>query len=142
MPDSEDLNESSSNVEHKAEPHSDFPHVEDSREKKVKNQFPVKDIADLTPEESAVPIQEKDLPPYPHISTASNDQITDSGTSSEGNIDMKDQEAIPSMEQNHGVPTISKTILDNTVPEKSNMDTVGITKVQVCLLITFYFSSE
>lgn len=128
LPDSEDPNESSSNVEHKTEPRSDFPHVEDLREKKVKNQFPVKDIADLTPEESAVPIQEKDLPPYPHISTASNDQITDSGTSSEGNIDMKDQEAIPSMEQNHGVPTISKTILDNTVPEKSNMDTVGITK--------------
>lgn len=128
LPNSEDPNESSSNVEHKTEPRSDFPHVEDLREKKVKNQFPVKDIADLTPEESAVPIQEKDLPPYPHISTASNDQITDSGTSSEGNIDMKDQEAIPSMEQNHGVPTISKTILDNTVPEKSNMDTVGITK--------------
>lgn len=128
LPDSEDPNESSSNVEHKIEPRSDFPHVEDLREKKVKNQFPVKDIADLTPEESAVPIQEKDLPPYPHISTASNDQITDSGTSSEGNIDMKDQEAIPSMEQNHGVPTISKTILDNTVPEKSNMDTVGIAK--------------
>lgn len=128
LPDSEDPNESSSNVEHKIEPRSDFPHVEDLREKKVKNQFPVKDIADLTPEESAVPIQEKDLPPYPHISTASNDQITDSGTSSEGNIDMKDQEAIPSMEQNHGVPTISKTILDNTVPEKSNMDAVGITK--------------
>lgn len=128
LPDSEDPNESSSNVEHKIEPRSDFPHVEDLREKKVKNQFPVKDIADLTPEESAVPIQEKDLPPYPHISTTSNDQITDSGTSSEGNIDMKDQEAIPSMEQNHGVPTISKTILDNTVPEKSNMDTVGIAK--------------
>ncbi|KAJ9670805.1 hypothetical protein PVL29_027002 [Vitis rotundifolia] len=128
LPDSEEPNESSSNVEHKTEPCSDFPHVEDLREKKVKNQFPVKDIADLTPEESTVPIQEKDLPPYPHISTTSNDKITDSGTSSEGNIDMKDQESIPSMEQNHRVPTISKTILDNTVPEKSNMDTVGITK--------------
>ncbi|XP_034691657.1 uncharacterized protein LOC117918837 isoform X2 [Vitis riparia] len=128
LPDSEEPNELSSNIEHKTEPRSDFPHVEDLREKKVKNQFPVKDIADLTPEESAVPIQEKDLPPYPHISTTSNDQITDSGTSSEGNIDMKDQEAIPSMEQNRRVPTISKTILDNTVPEKSNMDAVGITK--------------
>ena len=95
LPDSEDLNESSSNVEHKAEPHSDFPHVEDSREKKVKNQFPVEYIADLTPEESTVPMQEKDLPPHTHISTTSNDQITDSGTSSEGNTDMKDQEAMP-----------------------------------------------
>ncbi|KAJ9679661.1 hypothetical protein PVL29_021555 [Vitis rotundifolia] len=91
LPDSEDLNESSSNVEHKTEPHSDFPHVEDLREKKVKNQFPAKDIADLTPEKRTVPIQEKDLPPYPHISTTS----SDSGTSCEGNTDMKDQEAIP-----------------------------------------------
>ncbi|KAJ9697734.1 hypothetical protein PVL29_007045 [Vitis rotundifolia] len=95
LPDSEDPDESSSNVVHKTEPHSDFLHAEDLRAKKVKNQVPVKDMADLTPEESNVPIQEKNLPPCPHISTTSNDQITDSGTSSEGNTDMKDQEAIP-----------------------------------------------
>ncbi|KAJ9672616.1 hypothetical protein PVL29_026013 [Vitis rotundifolia] len=46
-----------------------FPHAEDLREKKVKNQFSVKDIADLTPKGSTVPIQEKDLSPYPHVST-------------------------------------------------------------------------
>ncbi|KAJ9672615.1 hypothetical protein PVL29_026012 [Vitis rotundifolia] len=32
------------------------------------------------------------------------------------------------MEQNHRAPTVSKTILDNTIPEESNMDTVGISK--------------
>ena len=141
LPETKEPNESSSTVKQKTEPHSDFPHVEDLKEEKVENKLPGKDIPDLMPEEGAILIQEKDLPTDPHISRTSNDQTTDSGTLSEGNIDMKKEEAMHSMEQNHGVPTKIKTTLDSTVPEISYMDTVDITKVQVCPAHPFFYFS-
>lgn len=132
LPKSKEYREPSSNVDQKTEPLSDFTHVEDLKEEKAENQLLARDITDSMPEVDAIPIQEKDLPEHSHISKTSNDQITDSGTLSKANVEMKEEEVMHGMEQNHRVPTKSKAILDNTVHEESNMDTVNITKVQVC----------
>lgn len=138
LTDAEGTSESSSNVEQKTKPHLDFHHAEDLREKKGENQFPIKDASDLTPDESTVPVHEKEMPADSLFRTTSDDQIADSGTLSEGNINTKNSEAIPSVEHNNGVTNMSNPILDNTFPVKSNTDTVNITEVHVCFAHCFY----
>ena len=126
FPDSKETKEvaDASEEAEKIETPSDHPPVEDLRGSQDRVQSEVQEKSETTPEEVAIPIKEKELPDYLERSTISDDQSSNSGISSEGNVDVKSAEENTDKGSNEEVQTSPVFTQANKAEEESKVKVV------------------
>ncbi|CAK9185768.1 unnamed protein product [Ilex paraguariensis] len=115
------LNPGVDHVEENIEIHSASTHLEDSSINEGESQFKVTETSEITPQEDISPRQGNEFPKAPHSSMASDNGGSNSRTPLEDNLDMKNPEVKPDLEQLEAVKITPILEQADAVPQENEM---------------------